>query len=105
MVIVEQRDYHVTTGKLAELVHLYGSEGIPIQQAVLGGFLGAFTTDIGALSTYTSMWRYDSFSEREERRAALQARDDWQAFLAKIQPLIHTQQNRILTPTAFSPIR
>ena len=26
-------------------------------------------------------------------------------FLAKIQPLIHTQQNRILTPTSFSPLR
>ena len=48
---------------------------------VLGGFLGAFTTEVGALSTYTSMWRYDSFAEREQRRAALQGRDDWQAFL------------------------
>jgi NADP-dependent 3-hydroxy acid dehydrogenase YdfG len=28
-----------------------------------------------------------------------------QQFLAKIQPLIHTQRNRILVPTAFSPIR
>jgi hypothetical protein len=104
MVIVEQRDYHVTTGKLQELVRLYETEGIAIQAEVLGGFVGAFTTDVGALSTYSSLWRYDSFAEREERRAALQARDDWKAFLAKIQPLIHTQQNRILTPTPFSPI-
>ena len=50
------------------------------------------------------MWGYASHGEREERRAALQAREDWQAFLARIQPLIHTQQNRILVPTAFSPI-
>ena len=84
MVIVEQRDYHVYTGKLPELVKLYEEEGIAIQQEVLGGFVGAFTTEIGALSTYTSMWRYDSFAEREQRRAALQARDDWKAFLAKI---------------------
>ena len=105
MVIVEQRDYHVTTGKLPELVKLYEEEGIAIQQEVLGGFVGAFTTEIGALSTYTSMWRYDSFAEREQRRAALQARDDWKAFLAKITPLIHTQQNRILTPTPFSALQ
>jgi NIPSNAP len=103
--IVEQRDYHVTTGKLPELVKLYETEGIAIQQDVLGGFVGAFTTDIGALSTYTSMWRYDSFAQREERRALLQARDDWKAFLARIQPLVQTQQNRILVPTAFSPLR
>ena len=71
MVIIEQRDYHVHTGQLPELVRLYEDEGIVIQQEVLGGFVGAFTTEIGALSTYTSMWRYDSFAQREERRAAL----------------------------------
>ena len=105
MVIVEQRDYHVHTGRLPEVVKLYEEEGIAIQREVLGGLVGVFTTEIGALSTYTSMWRYDSFFEREERRTALQARDDWKAFLVKLQPLIHTQQNRILTPTSFSPLR
>jgi hypothetical protein len=103
-VIVEQRDYHVHTGKLSELVRLYGEEGIAIQQEILGGFVGAFTTDVGALSTYTSIWRYESYAEREERRARLQADERWKAFLGKIQPLIHTQQNRILVPTAFSPL-
>jgi hypothetical protein len=104
-VIVEQRDYHVHTGRLAELVRLYETEGIEIQRAVLGGFLGAFTTEIGALSTYTSLWSYPDFAERESRRATLGARDDWRGFLGKIQPLIHTQANRILVPTPFSPIR
>jgi NIPSNAP protein len=104
-VILEQRDYHVYTGRLAELVRLYESEGIAVQQEILGGFVGAFTTDIGALSTYTSMWRYDNYGEREQRRARLQADERWQAFLPKIQPLIHTQQNRILLPTPFSALR
>jgi hypothetical protein len=103
--IVEQRDYHVFTGKLNELVRLYEEEGIAIQQEILGGLIGVFTTDVGALSTFTSMWGYDSFAEREQRRARLQADDRWRGFLARIQPLIHTQQNRILLPTAFSPIR
>ena len=103
--ILEQRDYHVTTGRLNELVGLYADEGIALQQEHLGGFVGAFTTDIGALSTYTSLWRYESFGDREERRSRLQADERWQRFLAKIQPLIHTQQNRILVPTAFSPLR
>ena len=103
--IVEQRDYHVFTGKLNELVTLYETEGIELQQRYLGNLLGVFTTDIGALSTYTSMWGYESFAQREERRAKLQADDTWKAFLGKIQPLIHTQQNRILVPTSFSPIR
>ncbi len=104
-VIVEQRDYHVYTGKLPELVRLYQDEGIPLQNELLGGLVGAFTTDIGALSTYTTLWRYDSFAEREEKRARMQADERWQAFLAKVQPLMHTQQNRILVPTPFSPLR
>ncbi len=103
--IVEQRDYHVFTGKLGQLVKLYADEGIAIQQEILGNLLGVFTTDIGALSTYTSLWGYDDFSQREQRRATLQADPRWQEFLGKIQPLIHTQQNRILVPTSFSPIR
>jgi NIPSNAP len=104
-VIVEQRDYHVHTGKLADLVRLYADEGIAIQQEILGGLIAAFTTDVGTLSTYTSMWAYDSFAEREERRAKLQADERWVAFLARIQPLIHMQTNRILVPTSFSPLR
>jgi hypothetical protein len=103
--IVEQRDYHVYTGKLPELVGLYDREGIPLQQEFLGGLVGAFTTDVGALSTYTTLWRYDSYADREERRAQLQADGRWQEFLAKVQPLMHTQQNRILVPTLFSPLR
>jgi NIPSNAP len=104
-VIVEQRDYHVFTGKLPELVKLYADEGIAIQEEHLGNLLGWFTVDVGALSTVVSLWGYESAGEREERRARLQADERWKAFLAKIQPLIHTQQNRILVPVSFSPIR
>ena len=103
--IVEQRDYHVFTGKLPELVRLYETEGIPLQNEILGGLVAAFTTDVGPLSTYTTMWRYDSFAEREEKRGRLQSDERWQAFLAKVQPLMHTQQNRILVPTSFSPLQ
>ena len=103
--IVEQRDYHIHTGKLPELVRLYETEGILIQQEILGGLVGAFTTDVGALSTYTTLWRYESYAEREEKRARLQADERWQAFLRKVQPLMHTQHNRILVPISFSPLK
>ena len=103
--IVEQRDYHVFTGKLTELLRLYETEGIEIQKRYLGRLIGAFTTDVGAVSTYTHIWAYDDYAERDRRRAELQADEEWRDFLAKIQPLIHTQQNRILIPTSFSPLR
>ena len=102
--IVEERTYHVYTGKLAELVRLYDGEGTQIQQRILGNLIGAFTVDVGALSSIVQLWGYESYAERERRRAELQADDGWREFLAKIQPLIHTQENRILVPTPFSPI-
>jgi hypothetical protein len=104
-VIVEQRDYHVFTGKLNQVVSMYESEGIELQRKHLGELVGVFTTDIGALSTYTALWAYESYAEREQRRASLQADPAWQDFLARLQPLLHTQQNRILVPTSFSPLR
>lgn len=103
--IVEQRDYHVHTGKLSELVHHYEEEGIAIQQEVLGNLIGWFITDVGELSTVVSLWGYDTYAQRDERRAALKNDPRWPGFLAKIQPLIHTQRNRILTPTSFSPLK
>jgi hypothetical protein len=103
--IVEQRDYHVYTGKLNELVGHYESGGIALQERYLGRLIGAFTTDVGKLSTYTHLWAYDDYADRERRRAELQGDDEWKAFLARIQPLIHTQENRILIPTSFSPLR
>ena len=103
--IVELRDYHVYTGKLPELVRLYETEGTAIQQEILEGFVGAFTTDVGELSTYTHMWTYESFADREERRGRLADDERWQSFLPKILPLIHTQRNRIMVPTSYSPLR
>jgi len=82
--IVEQRDYHVYTGKLNEVVRMYESEGIELQREHLGDLIGVFTTDIGALSTYTALWGYASYADREERRAQLQADERWKDFLARL---------------------
>ena len=103
--IVEERTYHVIAGKLPEVVKLYADEGIELQRQYLGNLLGWFTVDVGELSSVVSLWGYESYGERERRRAELQADDRWKAFLARLQPLLHTQWNRILVPTSFSPIR
>jgi NIPSNAP len=103
--IVEERSYHVLTGKLPEVVRLYTEEGTAVQQEILGNLVGAFTVDVGDVSTIVHLWGYDSYAERERRRAQLQADERWKAFLAKIQPLIHTQKTRMLLPTPYSPVR
>jgi hypothetical protein len=104
-VIVEERTYHVYTGKLPEVVRLYAEEGTAIQQSILGRLVGAFTVDIGDLSSIVQLWAYESFADRERRRAELAAHEGWREFLGRLQPLIHTQRNRILVPTSFSPLQ
>ena len=103
--IVEERTYHVYTGKLPDVVRLYAEEGTAIQQRILGRLIGAFTVDIGDLSSIVQLWGYDSFAERERRRAELQAEPAWKEFLTRLTPMLHTQHNRILIPTSFSPLR
>jgi hypothetical protein len=104
-VIVEERTYHVHTGKLAEVVRMYAEEGTEVQQHHLGNLIGAFTVDIGDLSSIVQLWGYESMEERTARRANLQADDRWKGFLKRLTPMIHTQRNRILLPTSFSPIQ
>ena len=103
--IVEERTYHVYTGKLAQVVALYAEEGTAIQQRILGNLIGAFTVDVGDLSSIVQLWGYESFADRERRRAELQADAAWKELLTRLTPLVHTQRNRILIPTSFSPIR
>ena len=81
--IVEQRDYHVHTGKLPELVRLYADEGIAIQKEVLGGLRRRVHHGCRrALDVHLALELREP-RERETRRAALQARPDWQEFLAQ----------------------
>lgn len=103
--IVEERTYHVHPGRLAEVVALYAEEGTEVQQQILGHLIGAFTVDVGDLSTIVQLWGYESYAERERRRGELQAHPGWKDFLKKLTPLIHTQHSRILLPTPFSPLR
>jgi hypothetical protein len=103
--IVEERTYHVFTGKLPEVVRLYTEEGSAIQQGHLGNLVGAYTVDVGDVSSIVHLWGYDSYAERERRRALLQTDQRWKDFLPRLQPLIHTQRTRILLPTSYSPVR
>ena len=103
--IVEQRTYTLFAGKTPEYLRHYESEGLAIQTRILGRLVGYFTTEIGPLNQIIHMWAYDSFEDRARRRAQMQADAGWKAYIAKIQPLIQTQENKILNPTSFSPIK
>jgi hypothetical protein len=103
--IVEQRDYTIVTGKLAEFVKRTEDTGIKIQAPILGNLLGWFTSEIGELNHVVHMWGYDDYGERERRRTALYSDAAWLAYLPSVMPLIAVMRTRILIPSSFSPIR
>ena len=103
--IVEERIYTLHPGKVAEMVKLYGEEGLPLQQRYLGKFVGYFSTETGNLNQVVFMWGYESLDDRSARRERLAQDPEWQRYLKKVVPLIATQENRILRPAPFSPIR
>ena len=103
--IVEERIYTLQPGKVPEMVRLYGEEGLALQQRHLGKFIGYFTTETGNLNQVVFMWGYDSLDDRAARRDRLAQDPEWQRYLQKVVQIIVAQENRILKPTSFSPIR
>ncbi len=103
--IVEERIYRIQAGKLPEYLARYEAMGLELQKRVLGNMIGHFTTEIGPLSTLVHLWGYDSLEDRAQRRAALAKEPAWQEYLAACTPMIVEMENRILLPTAFSPLR
>lgn len=103
--IVEERIYTLHPGKVPEMVKLYGEEGLALQQKYLGKFLGYFTCETGNLNQIVFLWGYDSLDDRAARRDRMAKDPEWQAYLKKVVPLLQKQENKLLRPTAFSPIR
>jgi hypothetical protein len=53
------------------------------------------------------IWGYEDQGDRERRRKAMAADPEWQKFLAEgyRRELLLKQENRIMAPTDFSPVK
>ena len=103
--IIEERDYRVKAGKLAQFIGLYEQQGLPIQREMLGKFIGFFTTESGELNHVVAWWGYDSLDDRQARWDRMLADPRWQIYLKMVDGLIEHQQTRYLRPTPLSPMR
>jgi hypothetical protein len=105
--IIDQRTYTAYPGKLAKWIRLYEEKALPLQLKYLGELIGFFQTEVGPLNQVVHIWKYDSMGDRERRRAAMMADPAWQDFLKESEALgaLHTQENKILSPVSFSPLK
>ena len=103
--IIEKRIYELKPGTLHEFLRAYEAEGLAIQSTALGQLLGYFVSEVGELNRIVQLWGFESFEDRQKRRADLSDDPAWRAFLGKVVSMVVTQQNEVLVPAAFSPIK
>ncbi len=103
--IVEQRTYTLQIGKANVYRDYYEQHGLPAQKRVFGNLLGIFVSDIGELNQVVALWGFESYAERERLRAVLAKDPEWLEYLKTAPAVIVKQENCILVPMPFSPIR
>ncbi len=96
------REYTLQAGKVPEYLKLYEDEGLSIQRQILGQMVGYYSTEVGpAVNQIVHLWAYESFEERQRRRAQLAADPGWQSYVQKMRPMLVAQCNRLLKPAPF----
>lgn len=99
--IVEERIYTLHVGKVPEYLKLYEVEGLAVQTRILGGLLGYYQVEFGPQNQIVHLWSYTDLADRQARRQELMRDPDWQAYVAKIRPLVRYQENKLLLPAPF----
>ena len=103
--IYEERMYTILPGRMAEYMKNYEELGLPVQREVLGTLVGFFHTEIGALNKVVHIWGYDNLDDRLKKRESLANHPDWPRYLESNVKLIVEQENRVLIPASFSPLK
>ena len=103
--IYEERIYTILPGRMVEYMKNYEELGLPVQRKVLGTLVGFFNTEIGGLNKVVHIWGYDSLDDRLEKREKLANHPDWPRYLETNLKLIVEQENRVLIPASFSPLK
>ncbi len=102
--VYEMRTYTLHPGKVPEFEALIQNEALP-HLTKYGTLVGWWSTEIGPLNEVIHLWSYDDLAHRERSRR-LQAEDlTLAAFRPKAQQLVASQENKILVPSNFSPLR
>jgi hypothetical protein len=103
--IVDVRTYTLIPRKLATYLDLFEKHALPVMQRHGLELLGYYASLIGPLNQVVHLWRYDSLADLERKRAARDADPAWGAYLALTEGMVLMQDNKIMRPTSFSPLR
>jgi hypothetical protein len=104
--IHELRTYGVLPGKAAAYLELSGSVGRPVRGDRFGKLVGYFSTEAGPLNQVVHLWEYADLAARAQARAGLAKDERWRTeYIPKSQPLLVWQENVILSPMDWYPLK
>ena len=103
--IIEMRTYILKPTTLKKFLDIYNDEIRETHVAILGNQIGFFYTEFGELNKVVHLYGYDSYEDRDKRRAILAKNKDFNSYLAKVENIIVHMKNEILLPTEFSKIK
>ena len=98
--IYELRIYTYAPPAIPKVLEAWGQR--IAEREKLSPLVGCWYSEIGALNRFIHLWAYPSFEERQRVRAEALAQGIWPPPSGEV-PL--RQENKILTPAAFSPLQ
>ena len=103
--IVDVRTYTLVPRKMAKYLELFEAHALPVMQRHGLELMGYYVSHIGPLNQVVHLWRYDSVADMEAKRTARDADSAWGEYLSLTEGMVLMQENKIMCPVSFSPIR
>jgi hypothetical protein len=79
--LYDHRTYTCRPGTIQKHIDLYITHGFAAQARHVGPPIVFAVTEAGDLNSYVHIWGYASLQDRAEKRAAMQADPEWQAYV------------------------
>ena len=103
--IVDVRTYTLVPRKLKKYVEIFEKHGLPVMKRHGLDLLGYYVSYIGPLNQVVHLWRYDNLADMEAKRTARDADPAWGEFQSLTEGMILAQDDKVMRPSSFSPIR
>jgi hypothetical protein len=103
--IVDVRTYTLIPRKMATYLELFEKHALPVMKRHGLDLVGYYVSHIGPLNQVVHIWRYDSLADMERKRAARDADPAWGEFLSRTEGMVLVQDDKVMRPTPFSPVR
>ena len=99
--VYEMRTYTYAPGDIPKVLEAW-AKAVPAREE-LSPLAACWTSELGGLNKFTHIWVYKDLNERTRIRAASRAPGKAWPPQAGVRPI--RQENKLLIPAAFSPVR